>query len=257
MTRKTVVPIKPAAQLKRAAPKKTATAHATRRDRYFEVDTSKSAAEGRRKASRGDFVRASIRQAIEEGQFKPGDRMRENEIAEWLKVSRTPVREALRLLETEGLVVFEPWRGVVVASLDRHQIVELYEVRAALEGLAAGIAAKYMNDNELQLLGDLIDKCEAATDPLEAAKLNRRFHEAIYIGAHNRFLMQNLSGLRSSTALLRGTTYAVPGRMDEVKAEHRAIYDAIRRHDEAAASAAAAVHLRQAELARLKSVSDD
>lgn len=211
---------------------------------------------GRRKASRGEFVRNQIRQAIEEGHFKPGDRMRENDIADWLKVSRTPVREALRLLEAEGLLVFEPWRGVVVAALDRHQIVELYEVRAALEGLAAGLAARYMGDNELHLLGDLIEKIEAVDDPQDTARLNRRFHEAIYIGSHNRFLMQNLNALSSSLALLRGTTFQVPGRIAEVRTEHRAIYDAIKRRDEAAAEAAGREHMRHAELARLKLIAE-
>lgn len=193
-----------------------------------------------------------IREAIQAGEFQSGDRLRENDIAAWLSMSRTPVREAMTLLESEGILSFELGRGLVVTTLGRHQVAELYKVRGVLEGLAASLAARYIDDNELTLLGEHLLRCETCRDPVEAACVNRQFHEAIYAASHNRFLMETLNGLRTSLALLRGTTFSVSERMDAVHREHRAIYEAIRARDEAQAEAASRTHMRHAELARLK-----
>jgi len=105
--------------------------------------------------SRAEYVEARIREAIQDGRYQPGARLRETEIAERLKVSRTPVREALRRLESEGLLGFVPWRGVVVAQLDRRQVMELYAMRAILEGAAAGLAARQVQPAEIDLLAAL------------------------------------------------------------------------------------------------------
>jgi DNA-binding GntR family transcriptional regulator len=215
-----------------------------------------SSPEPNRKASRGEFVRNQVRQAIEQGKFKPGDRMRETDVADWLKVSRTPVREALRLLEAEGLLTFVPWRGVIVAELDRQQIVELYKVRAALEGLAAGLAARHISDAELEMLEVLLNKCEHCKDQAEIASLNRRFHAGVHAASHNRYLTQQLNVLRSALALLKGTTYSVPGRPAAANDEHRAILAALRARDESGAEAAARRHMHNAEVARLTMLSE-
>lgn len=208
------------------------------------------------KSSLGEFVRDEVRNAIEGGRFQPGERVRESEVAEWLKVSRTPVREALRHLEAEGLLVFVPWRGVVVAELDSQQVVELYKVRASLEGLAAGLAAQHIGDSELELLQELIKRSEASEDPTELAALNKRFHEAIYMASHNRYLIQNLRALRSALALLRGTTYSAPGRRESANSEHRALFEALCKRDKVTAEQLARDHLREAELARLRMMAE-
>lgn len=209
------------------------------------------------RASRGEFVRAEVRKAIERGRFPPGERIRETDIAGWLGVSRTPVREALSLLQAEGLLSLSPTRGMIVAELDRQQVVELYKVRAALEGLAAGLAARHISDTELELLGDVLQRCEAARDMAQVASLNRRFHEGIYAGSHNRYLIQQLNTLSSAMALLRGTTYSVPGRPEAAHAEHLALFEALKTRDPEAAEAAARRHLRGAELARLKMMMEE
>lgn len=206
---------------------------------------------GESKFSLGEFVRTKVREAIETGRFEPGARVRENDVADWLKVSRTPVREALRHLEAEGLLVFVPWRGVIVAELDRSQVAELYKVRAALEGLAASLAARHISDTELSLMRDVLARSERASDAKVLADLNKQFHEAIYLASHNRYLVQNLNSLRGSLALLRGTTYSFVGRPEQAQSEHRAIFEAIAKRDPAAAEAAARQHLVGAELARL------
>src|SRR5512146_1226118 len=90
-----------------------------------------------RHGSRSEHVYRKLRNAIYEGHFKPGDRVMEIEIAEWLKVSRTPVRDAIRRLESDGMLQHEPRNGLVVARLDQQAVMELYVMREILEGTAA------------------------------------------------------------------------------------------------------------------------
>ena len=203
--------------------------------------------------SRADQVRERIREAIRSGRYKPGDRIRETEVADWLDVSRTPVREAFRRLESEGLLTFESWRGVVVADLDRQQVSELYAMREVLEGAAARLAARHIDDCEIEVLELLLDRADKTNnDPATLAEINRQFHEMIYGAAHNRYLTQTLEQLRNALALLRGTTFAVPGRAETAAREHRAILDAIRRRDSNNAEAAARAHIEAAHRARLR-----
>lgn len=217
------------------------------------VTAKKRAARSRPVTSRAEYVEARIREAIQSGRYQPGARLRETEIAERLKVSRTPVREALRRLEAAGLLGFVPWRGVVVTEFDRRQVIELYAMRAILEGAAAGLAARQVQPAEIDLLDALLARAEAAEDdPARLASINREFHQAIQAAAHNRYLTQTLDGLRNALALLRGTTFALPGRAAEAQNEHRAILDAIKAHDAEAAEAAARAHIAQAERARLR-----
>ena len=203
--------------------------------------------------SRADDVRERVVEAIRLGRYLPGERIRETEVADWLSVSRTPVREAFRRLESEGLLVFESWRGAIVADLNRQQISELYAMREVLEGAAAKLAARHIDEAEIELLEILLErsnKDDASAE--ELAELNRQFHEAIYASAHNRYLSQTLEQLRNNLALLKGTTYSVPGRRETVAAEHRAILDAISARDPMAAETAARAHINAAQRARLR-----
>ena len=207
--------------------------------------------------SRADYVEERIRQAIQAGRYGPGERIRETEVAGWLEVSRTPVREAFRRLESEGLLSFVSWRGVVVADLDRQQVSELYAMREVLEGAAARLAARHIGDPEIDLLAGLLARADACReDPGALAAINRQFHEVIHGAAHNRYLTQTLNQLRNSLALLRGTTFAVPGRADTAAAEHGAILEAIRDRDADAAEAAARTHIAAARRARLELLLD-
>ena len=207
--------------------------------------------------SRADFVKERIREAIQTGRYQPGDRIRESEVAEWLKVSRTPVREALRRLESEGLVGFQSWRGVVVADLDRKQVSELYAMREVLEGAAARLAARHIDEAEIDLLEACLARADACGDDPDAqAAINRQFHETIYAAAHNRYLTQTLEQLRNALALLRGTTFALPGRAQTAAAEHWKILEAIRSRDPDAAEAAARTHIAASQRARLQLLVD-
>ena len=207
---------------------------------------------GEANLSRGELVHLKLLDAIRGGRYAPGDRVREADVAAWLNVSRTPVREAFRRLQADGLLTMEPWRGVIVAQLDQQQLVELYAMRRVLEGTAAGLAAQHAAPSQIAILTSLADQADNATKPGERADLNRIFHQHIYAAAHNRYLLQALNALRDSMALLPSTTYALEGRHANTQKEHRQIIDAISRRDTAAAEAAARDHIEAAEKARLQ-----
>jgi len=204
-------------------------------------------------ASRADQVQRQILKSIRSGDYRPGDRIRETAVAQSLGVSRTPVREALRRLESDGLLSFESWRGAVVARLDRQQVSELYAMREVLEGAAARMAARHIDDAGIELLELLLEQAqESPDDPARLAKLNRDLHQTIYSAAHNRYLLQTLGQLENALALLGGTTYAVSGRAKTAAAEHQAIVEAICSRDAEAAELATRKHIAAAQRARLR-----
>ena len=204
------------------------------------------------RASRGDLAYDALFGAIEDGTLKPGSRLREIELSEWVGASRTPIREALGRLEGEGLIARDPSRGMIVAELDHGLVAELYVMREVLEGTAAGLAARHASDAEIDALRELAQRDrEAGDDPARLARVNRHFHEAMFRCAHNRFLMRAVHSLRQSMVLLGQTTLAIAGRPATAHAEHDAIVEAIARHDAEAASAAARAHIRAAYRARL------
>ena len=204
--------------------------------------------------SRAAQVLDALRAAIRDGRYPPGARMRETEVAATLGVSRTPVREAFRQLQADGLLTLEPWRGVVVAKLDQQQLVELYAMRGVLEGAAAALAARHAAPSQLSALKDVLDASAGETDAAHLADLNRQFHQGIYAAAHNRYLLKALHALGDSMALLPSTTYALLDRPAAALSEHRNLLAAIEAGDAAEAEATARHHIREAERARLKVV---
>src|SRR3954471_3852563 len=156
-----------------------------------------------RAGSRADFVYDSLRDSISDGTIPGGERVREEEVARNLGVSRTPVREALQRLQQRGILVLGPGRGLLVAQLGHEQVVELYAMREILEGSAARFAAMNASPAEIATLYQLQEELRtAAGDDMLHITLNRRFHQAIYEAAHNRYLTQTLESLHDSFALL-------------------------------------------------------
>ncbi len=203
--------------------------------------------------SLGELVHGWLRDAIRDGRYQPGKRIRETEVAVRLDVSRTPVREAFRRLQADGLLVLTPWRGAEVAQLDRGQVVELYAMRRVLEGTAAGLAAEHATDAEIDHLFDLLDQDKAARgDSTRRAEINREFHHVLYAAAHNHYLLKSLNALADSLALLKSTTYKVPGRADTALNEHVLIAKAIRNRDAEAAERTARQHIASAEQSRIE-----
>jgi DNA-binding GntR family transcriptional regulator len=203
--------------------------------------------------SRGEEAYQTMREAIQAGTLKPGTRLREVELAEWLGSSRTPVREALNRLQTEGLVVQEPRRGMIIAELDHSMVSELYFMREVLEGTAARLAARHASDVEISMLREIADRDKNFyDDPVKLAKNNRMFHETLYRAAHNRYLLKTLSLLQESLALLGQTTLSMAGRASAAYEEHNALVSAIERHDADAAEEMSRAHIRSAHRARMK-----
>lgn len=193
-----------------------------------------------------------ILEAIDTGDYKPGDRLVESDLAERFGVSRTPIREALQRLETQSLLTRDG-RSLIVSSLDHNQLAELYVVRAELEGLAANLAARHAAPEEVRVLRDMVtDDRALIDDPKAMARANRRFHKQIHLASHNRFLVQQLDLVYRSMALMATTSLAALGRPEDALAEHDAIVSAIETGDAEAAGEALRAHISKAFVTRLK-----
>lgn len=190
-------------------------------------------------------------EAIDRGDYRPGDRLVEAELADRFGVSRTPVREALQRLETQA-VVTRDGRSLVVSSLDHDQLGELYVVRAELEGLAARLAAQHAAPEEVRVLHDMVARDRAIIgDPDALARANKRFHQQLHLASHNRYLVQQLEMVRRSMALVSTTSLAAAGRAARALDEHEALVRAIEARDAATAEAVIRDHISNAFETRL------
>jgi DNA-binding GntR family transcriptional regulator len=201
----------------------------------------------------GEFALRVMRTAIRSGQLMPGEHLREADIAKWLRISRTPVREAFHSIIADGLLVAGPWNGVMVADLDQNQLVELYAVREVLEGAAAELAAKHASNAEIEHMFEIAESELGAKD--DAARLvliNSELHHAIYAAAHNRYLLQSLSTVTDALGLLRHSTFVLPGSVEQAREEHLEIINSIRSRNEKRAEQAARKHVSNSLALRLK-----
>ncbi|MEL6292431.1 MAG: GntR family transcriptional regulator [Pseudomonadota bacterium] len=196
-----------------------------------------------------------VQSEILEGLLQPGDRVKEASLAQRFGLSRTPVREALRRLETRGLLIHEPHRGMVVAKLDASAVGELYAMRGLLDGAAARLAAQHASAVEIAAMELQVERdAGLVSDPARLAHANRAFHAAILRAAHNRFLMKASDTLAEALALLGPTTLAMPDRAEQSIVEHRAIVSAIKARSADAAEAAARAHIEASFGARLAQI---
>ncbi|WP_246107381.1 GntR family transcriptional regulator [Puniceibacterium confluentis] len=202
--------------------------------------------------SQGEVAYATLLQAIRKGQFRPGDRLREVEISQRLALSRTPIREALRKLEADGIVEHRPRLGAVIRSLSHAEVVELYEMRLVLERTAAEMAAKHGTGAEIDELGDINATIASASGPAQAAALNQKFHRCIYLATRNRFLLESARALNNALLLLGPTTLVDEARIATVTRQHQDIIEAIRLGDSKAAGAASEAHLQTSLRHRLQ-----
>lgn len=203
--------------------------------------------------SSGDAAYESLIQAIRNGDFVPGDRVREEDVAHRLKLSRTPVREALRRLENNGIVEHRPRIGAVVRHLSHTEVVELYEMRVVLERTAASMAAQHGSEAEFDALDAMNHQIAARrAEPQLCAAINQEFHQALYLAARNRFLMSSAKAINNALLLIGPTTYTDPSRIDTILTQHADILTALRNRDGVAAGAAAEAHLQASLRYRLK-----
>ena len=189
----------------------------------------------RRAAStRSNDLRAHLEEAIIEGKLVPGQRLDENEIAQRFRVSRTPVREALRTLAASGLVEIRARQGAVVATTTIPALIEMFEVMAELEGLCVRLACRRITQQQMRALEAAHKACVesvGAEDPEGFNENNRLFHEIIYAAAHNRFLENQTKMVRNGVGAYRRYLSYQPGRMAGGIEEHEAMIKAIRAGD--------------------------
>lgn len=197
-------------------------------------------------------VYRNLVEKLRNGTLAPGSRLREEELAASLGVSRTPVREALTRFQARGLAYISSG-GLIVAELDRRQVNELYAVRAMLEGSAARFAAMNAAPADIEGIRHAVELFENQPDDAAAlARANTLFHESIYHAARNDYLLRILEDLNDSLALLPRTTFQLPQRSDEVRLEHREIVAGIEDRDPDRAEAAARKHIHKALASRLR-----
>lgn len=189
--------------------------------------------------------------AIDEGTYPPGRALVESDLANRFDLSRTPIREALQRLETQGILRREG-RSMIVSSLDHDQIGELYMVRGELEGLAARLAAQHAAAEEVTVLQQMVARDrEIVSDPVQMSRANRRLHRQLHLASHNRYLIQHLEDVHRMMALLVRSTLADQQRAQQAQSEHEEIVAAIAARDGERASIAIRAHISSAYQTRL------
>jgi DNA-binding GntR family transcriptional regulator len=194
-------------------------------------------------------VVAYLKQAIIAGDLRPGERLVEPLLAEQLKVSRTPVREAIFQLENEGLVERIPYRGAVVASISSRDVSEIYTIKSAIEGLAARLACQNVTPLQIKQLRDLLKQMEAYAkkrDLDQYTGVSRSFHVQIIEIADNKWLLDVYRRLDPPIHGLRILALSIPGRPKNSVREHRAILEAIAGRDGEKAEVLTQHHVKKA-----------
>ncbi len=199
-------------------------------------------------------VASTLREEIFAGTLAPGSFIDEVALCELLDISRTPLREALKVLTAEGLMRHEPRRGCFVNEVTEQDLDDIFPVIALLEGRCAYEAARNASDADLQELGVLHDKLQGhakAGRITDYYATNFTIHEAIILLANNRWLSQSISDLRKILKLSRLQSLGAPGRLAQSLSEHMTVFAALKSRDSEGAEAAMRTHLtRQREALR-------
>jgi DNA-binding GntR family transcriptional regulator len=201
--------------------------------------------------SLSERVFTQLQNDILNGKYQPGDSLVETRLSEDMGVSRTPVREAVRQLELEGLVQSLPNRGAVVTGITAKDIEDIYTIRMLIEGLAARWAAEKITPGELGELKEAIEFEEFYTIRNDAAHLTKydsRFHDTIYKACNSKPLMHTLSTFHHYVLKARNASFSTPGRAQKVLEEHKAILQAIIEKNPDKAEKLTIEHIRNAIL---------
>ncbi len=193
-----------------------------------------------------EIIYETIREAIQIGRYAPGHHLVADDLAQEFGTSRMPVREALQRLENAGLVSITPHRGAVVSELSEQEIVEVYHIRAVLEGLAARLAAPHLSPADYDRLNALIDDMastgSAEPDLDQLLRGNRDLHEIIWQAAQAPRLHELLENLYDASRRFRNISILLSGRLEQIVQEHRRIVQALAAGDPAAAERFANEH---------------
>lgn len=201
-----------------------------------------------------------IENDILNGKYKPGENLIETKLSEELGVSRTPIREAIRQLELEGLVQSIPNKGAIVTGISPKDIDDIYTIRMMIEGLAARWAAENITDDELKDLKETLDLEEFYThkkDVEHILKLDSKFHEILFKASKSKPLMNMLIMFHHYVQSARISSLSKSGRPEEALEEHKSIYDAICEKDAKKAEMLIIDHIKKASLNLLKKGSNE
>jgi len=204
-----------------------------------------------------DVVFNTLRQEILTGKLKPGERLMEIHLANKLGVSRTPIREAIRKLELEGLVIMIPRRGAEVAQITLKNLKDVMEVRRALDVLAIELACERMAQEELDAL---YQACEHFSDAVKTndtrmlAEADVAFHDQIVLSTGNARLIQLVSNLSEQMYRYRFVYIKEESQHDTLIAEHREIYESIATRDKERAARAASIHIDNQEKSIIRQI---
>ncbi len=199
-----------------------------------------------------DVVFQTLRQAILKGELQPGERLMEIKLADTLGVSRTPIREAIRKLELEGLVVMIPRKGAAVANITEKDTKNVLEVRRTLEMFAVEVACDRITEEQMAQLKEAAKAFEASKgsmDLIRIAETDIHFHEIIYEATHNERLVQILSNLRENMYRYRIEYLKDSNYYDSLVGEHQEILDAIEAGDKEKARVCMKDHIENQQLA--------
>lgn len=199
----------------------------------------------------GEIVYEQLKETILRGDFANGKRLVEHDLAEQLQVSRTPVREALRRLESEGLIESSQRQGLVVKEYSEDEIREIYMIREALESLAAEYAARNATKAEIRNLDQLVLRMQeidegAEVDADEAMVVHRNFSEAYNRASHMPTLVHLIESLKEQVARFRKVSLSSPARQKNAFREHKELLDALKAGDSALASKLTRRHIQNA-----------
>lgn len=173
-----------------------------------------------------------IKAAILNGELKPGGPLVEVALAEWCGVSRTPIREALRQLQQDGLIQRSD-RGLVVRARGPEEILDIYDTRVVLEATTGRVAAERRTDYDVRMLQGLLERGNrvSSTDSDAMVETNQQFHRAVWRASHNEALIDLLERLSLHLARYPGTTLSTPGRWETAIRQHRELVEAIENRD--------------------------
>jgi DNA-binding GntR family transcriptional regulator len=200
-------------------------------------------------------VLENLREAIAVGRLAGGSRLVERDLCEMTGVSRTLIREALRQLESEGLVAVIPNKGPIVATVSPRQAREVFQLRAELEGLACQLFAEQASDTQMKALQEAFARLReayAGTDATATLAAKARFYDCLVDGAGNETLGTMLRQLHARAMVLRAASLSQRGRAAESEREIAELMRAVRRRDGAAARTLSVAHVRKAELAAMQ-----
>jgi DNA-binding GntR family transcriptional regulator len=207
---------------------------------------SETPPEGWARTTRAEELRLQLADDIVSGALAPGAALDETELARRFQVSRTPVREAIRLLAASGLVQLRPHRAALVARPSAGHLAEMFEAMAELEALCAGFAAERMTGSERRELEDIhetLRRLIQSGDPQRYHEVNESFHASIYTGAHNGYLADLTLSTRARVQPFRRAQFRNLGRLAKSHVEHERVVEAILRGERAQAASGMRAHI--------------